>query len=97
VLLEAGAQSTVRDRWGCTPYDDAVRNGDRGVIEMLEERVSVCVCVRERERERERESTFTIWSLLLVLVGRAHAHTRTFVRFDCAGTCLMGGSSAAVS
>ena len=35
VLLEAGANVRARDRWGSTPYDDAVRH--RAVVELIDE------------------------------------------------------------
>lgn len=35
MLLEAGANMRARDRWGSTPYDDAVRH--RAVVELLDE------------------------------------------------------------
>ncbi len=41
VLLEAGARPNAKDRWGAMPYDDAVRKGNRAVIELLEEHVRV--------------------------------------------------------
>ena len=38
-LLEAGANAGLKDRWGSTAYDDAVRKGNRAIVEMLEEQV----------------------------------------------------------
>jgi glutaminase len=37
LLLEAGANVLVRDRWGSTPYDDAARKGYNHIVRMLEE------------------------------------------------------------